>query len=113
MSTLSTHVLDTAMGKPAHGVDITLERQSGNDWSRVGGGVTNDDGRVKDLLAAGESMTAGVYRLRFAVESYFQSTERESFYPYADVVFRIADGEEHYHVPLLISGWGFSTYRGS
>lgn len=113
MSTLSTHVLDTALGKPAQGVGIDLDRQINDGWQRVGGGITNEDGRVKNLVSDGETMQSGVYRLRFEVDSYFKITERESFYPYADVVFRIADGDDHYHVPLLISGWGFSTYRGS
>lgn len=110
MSTLSTHVLDTAQGKPAHGVRVTLER--GSDDALLGTAVTDADGRVRDLLPAGTSLPEGIYRLRFAVGEYFAKTAREAFYPEVAVQFRIR-GEAHYHVPLLLSPYGYSTYRGS
>ncbi|MDP8959754.1 MAG: hydroxyisourate hydrolase [Actinomycetota bacterium] len=108
--TISTHVLDTARGRPAAGVPVTLEvRDAQGDWSEVGSGTTDDDGRLPDLLA--EPLVAGVYRLTFHTDAYF--ADRQSFYPQVSVVFRVADPEEHHHVPLLLSPYAFSTYRGS
>lgn len=108
-SPITTHVLDTAKGGPAPGVRITLERQTDGAFAQVGEGVTDDDGRVKDLLAPG-ALEAGVYRITFHVDAYHGG---EGFYPSVPVVFRITAPGEHYHVPLLISPFGFSTYRGS
>lgn len=108
-SPITTHVLDTAKGGPAPGVRITLERREGDSFSEIGAGVTDDDGRVKDLMAPG-SLSAGVYRITFEVDGYHGG---EGFYPSVPVVFRITEPTEHYHVPLLISPFGFSTYRGS
>jgi 5-hydroxyisourate hydrolase len=113
MSTITTHVLDTSLGRPAAGVAVTLERlAAGGTATRIGGGTTNDDGRIRDLLAAGESLAAGEYRLRFDVGAWFAREGREAFYPVVEVVFRVA-GEAHYHVPLLLNPFGYSTYRGS
>jgi 5-hydroxyisourate hydrolase len=109
MSTISTHVLDTALGKPAAGVRITLQR----DGSLLGSGVTDDDGRVRDLLEPGSTLSKGDYRLTFGVGDYFQSSKRSSFYNDIVVNFHIADEGAHYHVPLLVSPFGYSTYRGS
>lgn len=109
MSTISTHVLDTALGKPAAGIRITLRR----DLSVLGSGVTDDDGRVRDLLEHGSSLSQGDYTLTFAVADYFASTRRETFYADIEINFRITAESEHYHVPLLLSPFGYSTYRGS
>lgn len=106
MSTLSTHVLDTALGRPAKGIRVTLE-QEGNI---VGSGTTDADGRVRDLLVR---LAEGNYLLRFSVGDYFSSTGRESFYPEIVVNFHVAAGGDHYHVPLLLSPFGYTTYRGS
>lgn len=106
MSTLSTHVLDTALGRPAKGIRVTLE-QEGNI---IGSGTTDADGRVRDLLAR---LAEGNYLLRFSVADYFSSTGRESFYPEIVVNFQVAAGGAHYHVPLLLSPFGYTTYRGS
>jgi 5-hydroxyisourate hydrolase len=110
MSTLSTHVLDTALGRPAAGVPVTLSR---DDGATLGAGVTDDDGRVRTLLQAGQALGAGTYRLRFDVGAYFARGAREAFYPEVTVVFRVGATDEHYHVPLLVSPYGYSTYRGS
>ena len=110
MSTLSTHVLDTALGRPAAGVAVTLAREDG---TTLGAGVTDDDGRVRELLPAGRPLGAGTYRLRFDVGAYFARGGREAFYPEVAVVFRVGARDEHYHVPLLVSPYGYSTYRGS
>ena len=109
MSTISTHVLDTALGKPAAGIRVTLHR----DASLIGSSVTDEDGRVRDLLAHGSSLSAGDYRLAFSVAEYFADTKRRAFYNEVVIHFVIADEGEHYHVPLLLSPFGYSTYRGS
>ncbi len=109
MSTISTHVLDTALGKPAAGVRVTLQR----DASLLGSSVTDDDGRVRDLLAHGSSLSEGDYFLTFSVADYFAATKRRSFYNDIVIHFHISDDGEHYHVPLLLSPFGYSTYRGS
>ena len=105
MSTLSTHVLDTALGKPAAGIRVTLERSNAET---VGTGVTDSDGRVRDF----PPLRTGEYRLRFAVAEYFATIRRDTFYSDIVIAFRVAN-DEHYHVPLLLSPFGYSTYRGS
>ncbi len=113
MSGITTHILDIALGRPAAGVAVVLSRQSENgDWAEVGTGRTNDDGRVADLLSA-PIPGSGSYRLRFEVAEYFQRSERASFYPFVELVFSVEDVGQHYHVPLLLSPFGYSTYRGS
>jgi 5-hydroxyisourate hydrolase len=109
MSTISTHVLDTALGKPAEGIRVTLHR----DASLIGSSVTDEDGRVRDLLAHGSSLSAGDYQLTFSVADYFAHTKRRSFYNEIVIHFVIGDESQHYHVPLLLSPFGYSTYRGS
>ena len=114
MSTISTHILDTAHGRPAAGVPITLERQIGAaGWQRLGGGTTDDDGRVRTLLADGNTLDPGTYRMTFATAAYFQAQGVTGFYPVVYVIFAIQAADEHYHVPLLLSPFGYSTYRGS
>jgi len=105
MSTISTHVLDTALGKPAGGIAVVLERGG----EQIGAGTTDSDGRLRDFLPVGE----GTYRLRFDVGEYFAKSGRAAFYPEVVVVFRVGAADEHYHVPVLLSPFGYSTYRGS
>lgn len=112
MSTISTHILDTARGMPARGVRITLQRSAGNDWEDLATAATNADGRAPELLPQGTKLADGIYRMRFDVSAYFSEHKTKSFYPYVEVVFELS-GDGHYHVPLLLSPWGFSTYRGS
>jgi 5-hydroxyisourate hydrolase len=109
LSTISTHVLDTALGKPAEGIRVTLQRDS----SLIGSSVTDVDGRARDFLAHGSTISAGDYILTFAVADYFSATRRKSFYNEIVIHFSIADENQHYHVPLLLSPFGYSTYRGS
>ena len=115
-SPITTHILDTSVGKPAAGVVVTLERKvhSGDEvtWEDVGDGVTDDDGRVTELLPP-DTLVAGIYRIHFAIGAYFQGAGREAFYPEASIVFEVKNPKEHYHVPLLLNPYGFSTYRGS
>lgn len=114
MSGITTHVLDTARGRPAAGVPIRLERrrEDGGGFVALGQGATDQDGRLRTLLPPG-APPPGCYRLTFDTDSYFRSQGIAAFYPEVSVVFLVAPGEAHYHVPLLLSPYGYSTYRGS
>lgn len=113
MSPITTHVLDTSLGRPATGIAVKLFHVHENGTcAEVGQGVTNSDGRVGDLLPE-ESEITGTYRIEFDTASYFSGTGRESFYPRVEILFNVAQDGGHYHVPLLLSPFGFSTYRGS
>jgi 5-hydroxyisourate hydrolase len=108
---VSTHVLDTARGRPAAGVGVTLSRRRpGGEWSLVGTAVTDRDGRVKEL--SNTALEVGEYRLEFATGEYFKTFGAEGFYPEVSVVFQAAKGDTHLHVPLLLSPFGYSTYKG-
>ena len=114
MSTISTHILDTSRGRPAAGIRISLERlNAGEGWSPLAQADTDDDGRVKEFVLTEPDLGPGTYRLVFAVEKYFKELNQQSFYPEVSVAFLIEPGAGHYHVPLLISPFGYSTYRGS
>ena len=109
---ISTHVLDTSIGRPAPGIDARLERQRPDgSWIAAGGGRTDEDGRIRDLMS--DPIETGTYRLTFETAPYFQRRSVEGFYPRVIVEFVLRDGGAHYHVPLLISPFGYSTYRGS
>lgn len=113
MTSISTHVLDTSIGKPAEGVRIDLERVTANGITvSAGDGVTNEDGRITALLHADIEFGRGTWRLTFHVGDYFASRGVTSFYPTVDVMFDVHD-DSHHHIPLLVSPYGFSTYRGS
>lgn len=112
MSGISTHVLDTSAGRPAEAVAVTLERRGEAGWREVASRRTDADGRVADLLA-GDALEAGRHRIRFEVGPYFGARGIEPFYPYAEIVFTVRDAGDHYHVPLLLSPFGYTTYRGS
>jgi 5-hydroxyisourate hydrolase len=113
MSGITTHVLDTSRGRPAQGVPVTLEIEAAGGWTLVGKGTTNADGRISDLVSADATVAPGVYRLSFDTGKYFANHQSESFYPQVTIIFRLADAAQHYHVPLLLSPYGYSTYRGS
>ena len=113
MSAITTHILDTSRGRPATGVPVVLEYERGGEWIEVGRGQTDADGRLKDLLRADFSLAEGTYRLSFDASGYFSAQGTESFYPLVTVTFFVADATQHYHVPLLLSPYGYSTYRGS
>jgi 5-hydroxyisourate hydrolase len=114
MSTISTHILDTARGAPASGVAVYLESQNTDEtWVELSHAWTDDDGRVKPFFLVEEPLPAGVYRLVFDTEPYFSGLNTECFYPQVAIVFKIDDQPQHYHIPLLISPFGYSTYRGS
>lgn len=112
MSQLTTHILDTSRGIPAAGVSVVLFQQENNNWKEIASGITNDDGRIADLIKKDVMLTAGNYKLLFETKAYFDKQSIRSFYPFVEIVFTIAE-KEHYHVPLLLNPFGYSTYRGS
>ncbi|XP_057567693.1 5-hydroxyisourate hydrolase-like [Hippopotamus amphibius kiboko] len=113
-SPLTTHVLDTASGLPAQGLCLRLSRleDRGQQWTELRRSYTDPDGRCPGLLPAGQ-MKAGTYKLSFDTEGYWQKRGQESFYPYVEVVFTITNETHKFHVPLLLSPWSYTTYRGS
>jgi 5-hydroxyisourate hydrolase len=113
MSTVSTHVLDTAGGRPAVGVRVRLEAATGDGWDAMGATATNDDGRAPDLLDPGTRIEPGVYRLIFDTGAWFAERGVPHFHPHVTVAFEVTGSDDHYHVPLLLSPFGYSTYRGS
>ncbi len=112
MSQITTHILDTATGKPAAGVTIILYQQQDDEWKETAKGITNADGRVSDLLAKDFVLPFGNYKIKFETKEYFEKQLIQTFYPYVEIVFDI-NSIEHYHVPLLLNAFGYSTYRGS
>lgn len=112
MSRITTHILDTSKGRPAAGVPVRLFCQDANGWTELASGVTNNDGRVSDWLAAKHLPGAGIYKIYFDTQAYFSNDSTNCFYPFVEIVFNVTAGE-HYHVPLLLSPFGYSTYRGS
>jgi 5-hydroxyisourate hydrolase len=112
MSSISTHILDTARGCPAAGVPVRLERCVDDQWQLLGQGRTDDDGRNRGLLS-GRPLAAGLHRITFEIASYHQGIGVDGFYPRAVVEFIVQDASVHHHVPLLLSPFGYSTYRGS
>ena len=108
---ISTHILDTTKGKPARGVTVWLELLDGATWRRIGEGVTNEDGRVKPLLDT--IPKEGTYRIHFEVADYFKQQHVEAFFPSVTIAFAVRAIKEHYHVPLLLNPFGYSSYRGS
>ncbi|MBE9375042.1 hydroxyisourate hydrolase [Saccharopolyspora sp. HNM0983] len=109
MSAVTTHVLDAAVGRPAAGIAVRLETADGS--AELGRAATDDDGRARDL--GPDRLDAGDYRLTFDTGEYFARTGTDTFYPQVQITFRIADPAQHHHVPLLLSPFAYSTYRGS
>lgn len=113
MSQITTHVLDVSLGRPAAEIAVTLEaRSTGGRWTEAARGMTDADGRLHDWAAA-KSLPAGTYRLRFDTHGYFAARKCASLYPEVVIVFEVRDANEGYHIPLLLSPFGYSTYRGS
>jgi len=109
---ITTHVLDTAAGRPGAAIAIELEHAGAEAWQLVGRGATDADGRLRTLTPAGPLAT-GIYRLRFHTGPYLAALGQPAFFPVVEIHFTVADGAQHYHVPLLLSPFGYSTYRGS
>ena len=114
---ISTHVLDTSRGYPAAGVPVLLERIEGTDSSltrrELGRGVTDADGRIRELMPASSVVDVGTYCLTFDTAAYSATSGQESFYPRVTIFFTVSNPTQHHHVPLLLSPYGYSTYRGS
>ena len=108
---ITTHVLDLGTGTPAAGIAVTLECRSGDGWARIAQATTDADGRVREAFA--DARDAGRYRLTFATGAYFAARGVTSFHPEVTVVFEVREAGRHHHVPLLLSAFGYSTYRGS
>jgi 5-hydroxyisourate hydrolase len=113
MSAITTHILDTSRGCPAAGVEVELEQlAAGENWTPVARGVTDADGRLRNLVPADVRPAPGTYRLVFATAAYFKADGRDSFFPRVVIIFTVGN-DPHYHVPLLLSPFGYSTYRGT
>lgn len=111
VSHVTTHILDTSIGRPAPGVAVVLEARDGDGWVGIGTGLTDADGRVKDL--GPERLESGAYRVRFDTGAYFAGIDTDAFFPEVVLTFLVDTAQEHYHVPLLLSPFAYSTYRGS
>ena len=110
-SRVTTHVLDAVSGRPAAAVEVVLQHHEHGDWTEVASGRTDDDGRIASFGPT--HLDPGVYRVTFAVAPYFAATGQQAFYPEVVIVFNLTDPDAHYHVPLLLSPYAYSTYRGS
>jgi 5-hydroxyisourate hydrolase len=112
MSQVTTHILDTTKGMPVAGVTIILYLSENDEWTEIKRGKTNEDGRISDLLEKNMFLKRGIYKLRFETKDYYDKNGTLTFYPYIEIVFDI-QSNEHYHVPLLLNPFGYTTYRGS
>ncbi|MEO8908037.1 MAG: hydroxyisourate hydrolase [Microbacteriaceae bacterium] len=110
-SLISTHILDTARGRGASGVSVQLHGRSGDAWELIAAGATDDNGRIMQL--GPDALPAGAYRLTFDTGAYFAGQSTQTFFPEVALTFTVAEGEAHYHVPLLLSPFAYSTYRGN
>jgi 5-hydroxyisourate hydrolase len=113
MKRISTHILDLALGKPAQNVPVRLEKQEVSGWRVLKSERTDSDGRCSQLLPENEELSSGFYRLTFDSKSYYVEQNVEAFYPVVEVTFQVRDGETKFHIPLLLSPNGYTTYRGS
>ena len=112
MSQLTTHILNTSQGRPAAGVAVFLYHLQNSHWVEITSGTTNEDGRIPELLPHSILLEHGQYKLQFAVAPYFEQQLIEAFYPSIEIIFKV-NSAEHYHVPLLLNPFGYSTYRGN
>lgn len=110
---LSVHVLNLETGVPSAGVEVTLERHAGATWQALASGTTNEQGRIAELFPAGKPLEQGEYRVVFKTGDYYSRQGKEAFFPEIPVIFQVKQTDQHYHIPLLLSAYGFSTYRGS
>ena len=113
MASLSTHILDTSIGLPAPNVTVVCSHLIDGDWVQVGEGITDSDGRIKGLHGQNDMVPGETYRLTFRTAAYFSAQGTTVFYPQVDVQFLVGNDKDHYHVPLLLNPFGYSTYRGS
>jgi 5-hydroxyisourate hydrolase / 2-oxo-4-hydroxy-4-carboxy-5-ureidoimidazoline decarboxylase len=112
MSQVTTHVLDVSAGKPGRDISVRLMNKVDKGWQTLAQGITNADGRISDLLPQGKILSPGIYKIVFETGNYFSDHKLKTFYPSVEILFSVFD-DAHYHVPLLLSPFGYSTYRGS
>lgn len=110
---ISTHILDTAAGRPAANVPVTLARRVSSAWVSINSGITDADGRCKGLLPLDQMLEVGIYRVEFSTSIYYEAQQQQGLYPYVDIIFEVRDSDQHYHIPLLLTANGYTTYRGS
>jgi 5-hydroxyisourate hydrolase len=110
---ISTHILDTALGRPATGVPLLLSRWQRDEWLRLFESQTDADGRCVQLLPTGTALEIGLYRIRFDTAAYYEAHRLAGLYPFVEIAFEVRDAEQHYHIPLLLTANGYTTYRGS
>jgi len=113
MKRISTHILDLTLGKPGGNVPVRLEKQESSGWRVLSSQQTDADGRCPQLLPDSDSLSAGFYRLIFDTANYFATQRTDSLYPVVEVTFQVRDGESQFHIPLLLSSNGYTTYRGT
>ncbi|ORY26270.1 hypothetical protein BCR39DRAFT_470543 [Naematelia encephala] len=111
-SPITCHVLDSSSGKPAQGVQVTLDLLDGPS-DQTGSSTTDVDGRVSNLLHPSATLEAGIYKMTFHTGPYFEALATQTFYPFVEITFALSDPTQHYHIPLLISPFSYTTYRGS
>lgn len=112
MSSLSTHILDQGSGKPAQNLEVLLQQLTDEGWVQIGSQCSNSDGRIASFDLE-EPLTTGIFQLDFDTGDYFEKKGDQCFYPYVSIIFQLEDADQHYHVPLLLNRYGYSTYRGS
>jgi len=110
---ISTHILDTAIGRPAAKVAVSLARHEQGHWLLLSESQTDADGRARQLLPENIALQAGLYRIRFETAAYYESQHLAGLYPYVEIAFEVRDSQGHYHIPLLLTANGYTTYRGS
>lgn len=110
---ISTHILDTTLGRPAAAVPVTLAYMTNGLWAPLNEAITDSNGRCPDLLPPTQAMQPGLYRIHFKTATYYQQNQLEGLYPYIEIVFTVSEGQQHYHIPLLLTANGYTTYRGS
>lgn len=111
--TLSVHILNQQTGLPSQGVIVELDKQENNAWVHLADGKTDTDGRIKSLFPAGKEMSAGIYKVTFKTGHYFKAEGKDSFFPEIPVMFTVSKENQKLHIPLLLSQYGYATYRGS
>ncbi|KAI8085168.1 hydroxyisourate hydrolase [Halteromyces radiatus] len=112
-SPITCHVLIASTGVPGRGVSVKIEKLNGGSFSTLSTAQTNEDGRCPTLLPEGYKAEKGIYRVTFETKEYFNKIDQECFYPYVQIIFELAKPKEHYHIPLLLSPYSYTTYRGS
>ncbi len=110
---LSVHILDLQTGQPMPGVAVTLEQKKGADWAQINSGVTNEQGRIVALYPATQALSVGIYRVVFKTGKHYAQLNQKTFFVEIPVEFNLDKVDEHYHIPLLLSPYGYSTYRGN